>query len=284
MATAKATKWRSRIVGHAEVDPAKLIANPLNWRKHPASQNRAIEGALDALGWVQQIIVNKTTGNMIDGHARVALAVKRGESVVPVVYVALSKDEERATLASLDPMAALAVTDSAALFAVTDDLSTGNPLFDSFLRDQHEGADATMPRGVSGKGPPRSTNDPAAVVKCVIPALNLHIVEQALDRTGQMNRGEALLIICRSFLDANNATRQLNGSKESGAKVIAAKKPEKQKPGGDGVSRRVRQTVRSRVRGNPPGRRVRDGLGKVDVPGGAAPDVAGVRDVEPTGP
>ena len=37
-------------------------------------------GALDdAVGWVQQVLVNRRTGFVVDGHARVALALSRGE-------------------------------------------------------------------------------------------------------------------------------------------------------------------------------------------------------------
>jgi hypothetical protein len=266
-------KWRSRIVGHAEVDPSTLVANPLNWRKHPAAQNRAIEGALETLGWVQQVIVNKGTGKMIDGHARVALAVKRGEAAVPVVYVDLSPEEERAALASLDPIAGLAVTDSAKLFAVTTDLQTGNLTLDAFLREQHEAADVMTPRAVGTEGP-RKTNDPAAVVKCVIPAIDLRTVEQALEATGQMNRGEALLTLCRSFLD--HAKRQHDAQSKGGTAPLAPPVLEKADPARAGVARRVRKTVRPRVRGSVDGGRVRNGHGESELPRDPAADVASV--------
>lgn len=280
MASVVVKKWRSRIVGNADVDPTKLIANPLNWRKHPASQNRAIEGALDGVGWVQQVVVNKATGKMIDGHARVALAVKRGEATVPVLYVNLTADEERAVLASLDPIASLAVADSAKLLAVTADLSTGNPTFDAFLREQHDAADVMTPRGVSSEAP-RNTNDPEAVIKCVIPATDLRTVERALEMTGQMNRGEAMLVLCRSFID--HAKRQHDGAAKGGTAKLPTPVPEKPGAGGDGDSRRIRKTVRSRVRGDPPRRRIRNGHGEGDVPGNPKADVAGVRDVERNG-
>lgn len=30
-----AAGWRSRIVGHDEIDPTALVPNPANWRTHP---------------------------------------------------------------------------------------------------------------------------------------------------------------------------------------------------------------------------------------------------------
>jgi hypothetical protein len=52
--------WRSRIVGHAEVPPAELVPNPRKWRTHPADQQHALAGALGEVGWVQEVVVNKT--------------------------------------------------------------------------------------------------------------------------------------------------------------------------------------------------------------------------------
>ncbi len=103
-------KWRNRIVGHDEVDPEQLLANPKNWRIHPKEQQQALEGVLAQVGWVQDCIVNQRTGFVVDGHARVAMAITAGERV-PVVYVDLSEEEEALILATLDPLAAMAVTD-----------------------------------------------------------------------------------------------------------------------------------------------------------------------------
>ncbi len=114
--------WRSRITRHDDADPAELRAHPENWRTHPADQRAALAQMLDEVGWVQDIIVNERTGNLIDGHLRVELAIERGEPSVPVVYVDLSEEEERLVLASLDPMAGMAGQDPAALTALLDDI------------------------------------------------------------------------------------------------------------------------------------------------------------------
>lgn len=106
--------WRSRITGHGLVDPAELVANPANWRTHPKHQRAALKGVLAEVGWVQSVIVNVTTGRLVDGHLRVEEAAFAGEKV-PVVYVDLTEAEERIVLASLDPLAALAGTDDGKL-------------------------------------------------------------------------------------------------------------------------------------------------------------------------
>lgn len=115
--------WRNRIVGHDEVPAESIMPNPLNWRAHPTMQKLALSGVLSEVGWVQDVVVNKTTGNLIDGHLRVDIARQR-EELVPVVYVELSEEEERLILATLDPLAALATTDEEALRELLLQVST----------------------------------------------------------------------------------------------------------------------------------------------------------------
>lgn len=109
--------WQNRIVGHDDVDPATLAANPANWRVHSDGQAAATTAALDAIGFVRDVIVNRTTGFILDGHLRVKLAQERGEPTVPVAYVELSAAEEALALATFDPLGALAIADAGKLDA-----------------------------------------------------------------------------------------------------------------------------------------------------------------------
>jgi len=112
------SSWRSRIVDHGNVSPAELVANPKNWRTHPPAQQAALAGLLDQVGWVQDVVVNRRTGLIVDGHLRAALAVEREEATIPVVYVDLDEEEEALVLASLDPLGAMAGVDPAKLVAL----------------------------------------------------------------------------------------------------------------------------------------------------------------------
>ena len=114
--------WQSRIVGHGEESPDQLLANPSNWRIHPKSQQDALAKVLDTVGWVQEVIVNKSTNFVIDGHLRVALAISKGEPTIPVVYVDLTEDEEQLILASLDSLAHMAVVDDEQLTGLLDNI------------------------------------------------------------------------------------------------------------------------------------------------------------------
>ncbi len=110
-----AAGWQNRIVGSGEADPTQLLANPANWRLHPKAQLNALRGALDTVGWVQQVMVNQRTGFVVDGHARIEEALARHEPTVPVLYVDLSPEEEALVLATFDSIGAMATADEAKL-------------------------------------------------------------------------------------------------------------------------------------------------------------------------
>lgn len=116
---------KNRIVGHGEKPAAEFVSNPLNWRKHPKAQLAALKAVLNDIGWVQDVIVNAQTGQLIDGHARVELALLSKESV-PYVEVDLSSEEEKLILSTLDPLSAMASTDNDKLEALLREVSTEN--------------------------------------------------------------------------------------------------------------------------------------------------------------
>ena len=127
--------WRNRIIGDGYEAPDQLLANPLNWRVHPLHQQEKLEGVLSEIGWIQRVIVNRATGHVIDGHARVGLAISRGEPLVPVLYVDLTLEEERLVLATLDPIGALAGTDRQVLDALLAEVSSQGGAVQRLLDD-----------------------------------------------------------------------------------------------------------------------------------------------------
>lgn len=121
MTASDETGWRDRIIGFDRVAPDQLLANPRNWRTHPGTQRDALRGSLEDVGWVDAIMVNTTTGHVVDGHARIEEALTKGEPTVPVLYVELSENEEQLVLATFDPIAAMAETDGDRLQQLLDD-------------------------------------------------------------------------------------------------------------------------------------------------------------------
>lgn len=118
------TKYENRIIGSGIINPKDIKKNPQNWRKHPASQGKALDEVLGTVGWIQEVIINKTTGNLIDGHLRVETAIKNNETEIPVKYVELTEDEERIALATFDPISAMAEQDSAMLKELLADIES----------------------------------------------------------------------------------------------------------------------------------------------------------------
>lgn len=109
--TETTTTWRSRITGYGEADPKTLRPHPGNWRIHPTKQRRAMSDALDEIGWLQGVLVNQRTNQVVDGHMRLDMALRTGAATIPVTYIDLSPAEEATVLATLDPLATLAGMD-----------------------------------------------------------------------------------------------------------------------------------------------------------------------------
>lgn len=248
--------WRNRIVADGDADPASITENPLNWRVHPKVQRATVEDSLDKIGWIQKPVVNRKTGHLIDGHLRVASAIARGETSIPVSYVELTEDEEKAALASLDPMSAMAVMDGEKLTELLQDLEFGGGALDAMfdeLREQAEGstlAEASKnPDGILTKGAP--------VVKAVIAVSDMNLIERALAASGAQSRGDALLNICRVFLHEKG---QHDAEPEGGA----APKPAQEDPKPDHPrdARGDRPNLEARVQRDKPRSRVRRKAGK----------------------
>lgn len=140
-------KWKNRIVGYGEEDPEQLVANPKNWRIHPQVQQEYLEGVIDEVGVVQNIIVNKQTGFVVDGHLRASLALRSGQKAIPVTYVDLTEEEEALIISTLDPIGAKAGTDRKKLDELVSSLEASNPAVNDLLENlakDRDRADQTL--------------------------------------------------------------------------------------------------------------------------------------------
>lgn len=201
---AKSGHWKNRIVGHGTMAAGQFMANPLNWRLHPQFQQDALSGALDELGWIDEVTVNKRTGRVVDGHLRVTLALRQSDAEpVPYKEVDLSEEEEALALATRDPIAALAATDSGQLAELMQQVSSGDAALQQLLDELAFDAEMT---GLIGDASPEGDrgllSDRRKQVKVVLYIEQLGIFEQAILLTGDPNRGEALAAICQAFIDA----------------------------------------------------------------------------------
>jgi ParB-like chromosome segregation protein Spo0J len=117
------SQWRNRIIGYGTEKPDQLLANPNNYRIHPKNQQDALSGVLENIGVVQNILVNRRTGFVVDGHLRVSMALSAGQAELPVTYVDLTDEEEAAILATYDPLSAMAAKDDEAFAALKSGMS-----------------------------------------------------------------------------------------------------------------------------------------------------------------
>ena len=120
-------EWRNRIIGHGVQPASEFLANPDNWRLHPPEQREALSGALNEVGWVQEVIVNTVTGHLVDGHERVWQALHNDDAMVPYLEVELSPEEEAYALATLDPIGAMAKADKEKLEALMQGVTSAEP-------------------------------------------------------------------------------------------------------------------------------------------------------------
>lgn len=125
--------WKNRVKNLTMEVPEDLLANPMNVRRHPGAQRDAMRGSLDELGWVAPVVVNDTTGRLLDGHLRVEEAISEGTPVIPVVHVEISEAQERLFLGVFDPIGAMARNDSERLDDLLASISTGNEALQQLL-------------------------------------------------------------------------------------------------------------------------------------------------------
>ena len=126
---------KNRIIGSGVEPLDSILFNPRNWRIHPLSQQDALKGVLEEVGWVQEVIVNKRTGHLVDGHLRCQLAAREGAKTIPVKYVDLSEDEEALVLATLDPIAAMAATDKQKLDELFANIQSENKQVTALIQE-----------------------------------------------------------------------------------------------------------------------------------------------------
>lgn len=152
--------WKNRIISLGQESPEQLLANPHNWRVHNGAQRNALRGSLNTVGWVGTILVNKRTGFVIDGHARIEEAITRHEKTVPVLYVDLSPEEEAQVLATLDPISAMATHDQEALDELLADLHVDDAGLQALL-DSLGSQEAPKKDEPAGGGPSDEITCPA---------------------------------------------------------------------------------------------------------------------------
>lgn len=138
-------QWKSKIVGHDRVPPESLTKHPLNFRRHPQRQHEALATAIREVGFIRSVTVNRTTGNLIDGHERLEQAIQNGEPLIDVEYVELTEVEEAKALATLDRIGEMAEIDGPQLDELLRQIKTGDEVLQGLLAELATDAGITPP-------------------------------------------------------------------------------------------------------------------------------------------
>lgn len=150
------SNWKNRIVGYEDVAVDQIDFHPENWRIHPKHQQEVLDSVIREVGVVQNVIVNKRTGRLIDGHLRVILADRNGEKTIPATIVDISAEEESKILATLDPISALAGVDREKLAGLLHDVHTTDATLQQFCAEMAEKAGAMPPADAPGDPGPQA--------------------------------------------------------------------------------------------------------------------------------
>ncbi len=106
---------RNRVVERRRMNVAELALNERNWREHPTTQRKALQGILEDVGQVGELYAYHSQRNggaltLIDGHLRKDLG---GQWDVAITD--LDDAEADKLLLVYDPIAAMAATNKAQL-------------------------------------------------------------------------------------------------------------------------------------------------------------------------
>jgi hypothetical protein len=227
---------RNRVVGHANVDPKTLMAHSQNWRLHPEHQQAILRGALDEIGWAKSVQVQKGSNVIVDGHARVMIAVRDGDKVVPVEFVDLTDEEVKAALAAFDSITGMADHDYQALSnllggfsAKSTGMTTLKDELEAEAADalamaaQYVGRDKTNFHSVQ-----KAVADRKVSLKAVFTLDEAEDFELALEATGKINRAEAIGEVVQFYLRAkgklndSHPTAKLDGDAQDSVAAALA--------------------------------------------------------------
>lgn len=133
----------------------------MNWRTHPQSQRDALRAAIEDVGYIRSVTVNKRTGRLVDGHERVWQALASEQPLIDVEYVDLSPEEELKALATMDPIGELARVDGEKLHELLKDVG---PCADALKQMLEE---ITPPPMLDFSSPPESVLEQIANLESI---------------------------------------------------------------------------------------------------------------------
>ena len=202
--------WRNRILGLEEHKAGELLDHPLQFKSHPDRQGRVLRGIFDDIGIADALVAYKSKrakGMLvkIDGHGRAGLDP---DQPWPVLILDLTDDEADYLISLLDKSAELSVIDDDLYARALESIVAGDTsvsmLVDEILSELdvtdliEETEDGEGESGANGSKRRRGT---AGLIRVAITTDQAAIFEHALRGTGNKNRGDALIEICKEYME-----------------------------------------------------------------------------------
>lgn len=182
-----------------EVDPRTIVLHPRNPRR--GNTARLVERYRQN-GFYGRVIVDEgSTNYVLAGNHRVKAAIEAGMAMIPVEYVrSRSEEHALAILLSDNRESDEATNDDEVLAALLLEASQNGVLAATGYDEDYLDELLREPDWQTGEGGPGLDWKSAGVVRPVIQVLDTRIVEEALRKTGEINRAEAFMVICRTYL------------------------------------------------------------------------------------
>jgi ParB-like chromosome segregation protein Spo0J len=111
---------RNRIVEHVVVRAGDLVPHPLNYRRHPPGQQRALAASYREVGFARSLLGYRLADGriqLIDGHLRRDI---EPNMQVTVEVLDVNDEEARKLLLTLDPLTELAEPDADVVKQLTE--------------------------------------------------------------------------------------------------------------------------------------------------------------------
>ena len=118
-----------------------LKPHPMNWRRHPEHQRKALRGILQEIGFTGVLMAVERDESLllVDGHLR---SDEAPDLKVPVAILDLDDVETEKALATHDPIAAMAQADKDVLLGLLDHVEfqdeSVNALLEALANDSYQ--------------------------------------------------------------------------------------------------------------------------------------------------
>ncbi len=206
-----------------QVSLAELKPHPQNYNRHPAEQVRKLAKSLTKFGQVRSIVVWRNfilAGHGLTEAARSLKWKSIRADVLPddypeelaLAYVAADNELAKQGDPDLVQLAAILEQSRAADEELMEAMGYSPAEYDRLMEELE--VTALQDAAPAEK---RNLGDASKQIKAVLYAENVKDFERAILATGQRNRAEALLAICRFYLEnhESEAERQLNAELEN---------------------------------------------------------------------